>query len=195
VDEAKDELTAMKRPIPEADPVAYSRMKYELENREKASKLSHVLGAFRKNPDTRLAAKSGSPSMETMHPTVPASVPQTAIGGGFGDVGVSTVGDGSALDKLPDARGTPPAPAAGTPTGAAPAGQVTATTPGTATQSPAGGATTATDTTTNPSAPAAAAASQPLPTNHPYPQGKQKKKKDKKKKPEVKPEVKQETAK
>ena len=40
--------------------------------------MSHVWGAFRKNPDTRLAAKSGSPSMETMHPTVPASVPQTA---------------------------------------------------------------------------------------------------------------------
>ena len=92
-DEAKEELTAMKRPVPEADPVAYSRMKYELENREKASKLSHVLGAFRKNPDTRLAAKSGSPSMETMHPTVPESVPKSAGGGGFGDVGVSTVSD------------------------------------------------------------------------------------------------------
>jgi outer membrane protein assembly factor BamD len=196
VDEAKDQLTAMKRPVPEADPVAYSRMKYELENRQKASKLSHVLGAFRKNPDTRLAAKSGSPSMETMHPTVPESVPVSAAGGGgFGDVGVSTVGDKSALDTLPDARANPPAPAGATPgTSAPPAGQVTATTPGTAAQSPAGGATTATETTTNPSAPAAAAASQQLPTNHPYPQSKQKKKKDKKKKtPEVKPDAKAET--
>src|SRR5579883_2548416 len=33
VDEAKDELKAMKRPVPDADPVAYARMKYELENR------------------------------------------------------------------------------------------------------------------------------------------------------------------
>src|SRR5579864_2415699 len=30
-DAAKEELTAMKRPVPEADPVAYARMKYELE--------------------------------------------------------------------------------------------------------------------------------------------------------------------
>src|SRR5581483_5469037 len=78
VDEAKDALKAMNRPIPDADPVAYARMKYELENRQKAGVMSHFWGAFRNNPDTRLAAKSGSPEMETMHPTVPASVPQTA---------------------------------------------------------------------------------------------------------------------
>jgi outer membrane protein assembly factor BamD len=199
-DEAKDELKAMKRPVPDADPVAYARMKYELENRQKASVMSHVLGAFKKSPETRLAAKSGSPQMETMHPTVPASVPVSAAGGGgFGDVGVSQVGGSeSVLDKLPDARANPPAPqtpgAAAPTTPAAPAGTVTATTPGTAAQSPAGGAPTATDTTTNPSAPAAAAASQPLPTNHPMPQGKQKKKKDKKKKTsEVQTDEKSET--
>jgi outer membrane protein assembly factor BamD len=195
VDEAKDELKTMRRPVPEADPVAYARMKYELENRQKASMMSHVWGAFKKNPETRLAAKSGSPQMETMHPTVPASVPQSAAGSGFGDVGATVVGGSdSALDKLPDARANPPAPqapgASPAPAPAAPAGQVTATTPGTAAQSPAGGAPTATDTTTNPSAPAASA-TQPLPTNHPMPQGKQKKKKDKKKKtPEVKTDAK-----
>jgi outer membrane protein assembly factor BamD len=205
VDEAKEELTAMKRPVPDADPVAYARMKYELENRQKAGVMSHFWGAFKKNPDTRLAAKSGSPQMETMHPTVPASVPVAVPAGGVsGDVGISTVGGpNDSLDKLPDARATPPTPqpqgAAAPAAPGAPAGQVTATTPGTAAQTPAGGATTATDSTTNPSAPAASA-TQPLPTNHPMPQGKQKKpKKDKKKKtpevktPEVKTDAKQET--
>jgi outer membrane protein assembly factor BamD len=183
VDEAKDELKTMKRPVPEADPVAYARMKYELENRKKASVMSHVWGAFAKAPDTRLAAKSGSPQMETMHPTVPASVPVTApAGGGFGEVGIDTVGSKSALDTLPDARANPPAPqapgAAPAATAPAPQGQVTATTP----QTPPVGTPAATGTSTNGSAPAAAA-SQPLPTNHPMPQGKpQKKKKDKKKK-------------
>jgi outer membrane protein assembly factor BamD len=182
VDEAKEQLTAMKRPVPEADPVAYARMKYELENRQKAGIMSHVWGAFRKSPDTRLAAKSGTPSMETMRPSVPASVPGTAPAVS-GDVSVEQVnGPNSPLDKLPDARSNPPAPQQPAVSGTAGAtGEVTAT-PGTAAQSPAGGATTATDTTTNPSAPAAATASQPLPTNHPMPQGKQKKKKDKKKK-------------
>ena len=179
-DAAKEQLSAMKRPVPEADPVAYSRMKYELENRQKAGIMSHFWGAFRKSPDTRMAAKSGSPSMETMRPTVPESVPKTAAGGGFGDVGVSTVPDsGAPLDKLPDARSTPPAAQQpGTP---ATSGEVTAT-PGAAAQTPAGGATTATDTATNPAAPAAASAAQPLPTNHPMPQAKGKKKKEKKKK-------------
>jgi outer membrane protein assembly factor BamD len=178
-DTAKDELKAMKRPIPEADPVAYSRMKYELENRQKAGAMSHVLGAFRKAPDTRLAAKSGSPTMDTMHPTVPASVPQVATSVS-GDVGASTLPDsGTALDKLPDARANPPA--ASQPGAAAPpAGQVTATTPG-ATQTPAG-STPAADTSATPPAQGAAATTQPLPTNHPMPQAKGKKKKDKKKK-------------
>jgi outer membrane protein assembly factor BamD len=186
VDAAKDELKAMKRPVPDADPVAYSRMKYELENRQKASKASHVLGAFRKNPDTRLAAKSGSPSMETMHPTVPASVPVAAPVGSFGDVGVSQVPDsGAALDKLPDARANPPAapaPAAPAAPATAPAGQVTATPP--AATAPAGSAPAGDTSATPPSTPAApsAAAGTQLPTNHPMPQPKGKKKKEKKKK-------------
>ena len=182
VDEAKEQLVAMRRPVPEADPVAYARMKYELDNRQKAGIMSHFWGAFRKSPDVRMAAKSGTPSMETMRPTVPESVPRTAPAV-TGDVSVEQVsGPNSPLDTLPDARGTAPgapAPAAQPPAAPGTAGQVTATTPGTAAQSPAGGATTATDTATNPSAPAAAAA-QPLPTNHPMPQAKGKKKKEKK---------------
>jgi outer membrane protein assembly factor BamD len=182
VEAAKEELTAMKRPVPEADPVAYARMKYELENRQKASLMSHFWGAFRKSPDTRTAAKSGTPQMQTLRPTVPMSVP-VAAPAGVSDIGITTVPEaGSALDTKPDARANPPSgqpPATGAPP---PAGDVTATTPATGAQTPAGGATTATPTSADPPAPKAEAASQPLPTNHPMPQPKAKKKKDKKKK-------------
>ena len=37
-DAAKKKLEAMKRPVPQADPVAYARMKYELENRNAPNK-------------------------------------------------------------------------------------------------------------------------------------------------------------
>jgi hypothetical protein len=79
-----------------------------------------------------MAAKSGTPAMEPLRPTIPASVPLPAeAGGGFqGDVTVQQVGANSALDTQPDARqgrtaeGTQPAaaaPAQGSAEGTAPA--------------------------------------------------------------------------
>lgn len=104
-DEAKQRLKDMELPIPEADPVALARMKYELENQEKAGIWSHAFGIFKRGPDTRMAAKSGSPSMEPARPTLPDSVPLPAATAGFtGDVTVSTVSDSTALDTKPDAR-------------------------------------------------------------------------------------------
>src|SRR5262249_46675697 len=44
VDEATAKLKAMNRPVPEADPVAYSRMKYEQENRVTRSLLGKAWG-------------------------------------------------------------------------------------------------------------------------------------------------------
>jgi outer membrane protein assembly factor BamD len=137
VESAREKLNAMKRPIPEADPVAYARMKYELENREKPGMMSHVWGVFRKSPDVNAAAKSGSPPMTGMRPGIPASVPPAAAGqtGVSADVSVSTVSDPSALDQRPDARANPPAaapaetpapaPPAAAPEGAAPAAAAT----------------------------------------------------------------------
>ena len=72
---AKQKLQAMKRPVPEADPVAYARMKYELENRTNPSKVNRIMDTFRRNPDIHLAAKSGSPSMTILRPGIPVSVP------------------------------------------------------------------------------------------------------------------------
>ncbi len=90
-DAAKDKLTAMKRPVPEADPVAYARMKYELENRSKSKFYTNALDMFKRSPDTRLAAKAGTPAMTSLRPTIPASVPQVpggaAPGGAAGSVG------------------------------------------------------------------------------------------------------------
>ena len=50
-DEAKARLEEMKRPVPAADPVAETRMKYELENREKRSILSKAWGPFSGHPE------------------------------------------------------------------------------------------------------------------------------------------------
>jgi len=127
VDEAKSKLEQMEKPIPEADPVAYARMKFELENRKKAGIVRKTLNVLSKSPDVRMAAKSGTPSMDGLRPTTPASVPVVAAGGTgvTADVSVQTVNDSSTLDKSPDARANPPAPAATAPAGATPAGTTT----------------------------------------------------------------------
>jgi outer membrane protein assembly factor BamD len=124
VEEAKKKLGSLEMPVPEADPVAYNRMKYELENRDKPSLSSTAFGIFKRGPDVRTAAKSGTPAMEVFRPSVPVSVPVPGeTGAGFtGDVTVQQVTDSTALDTQPDARqgraadGTAPgAPAAGPP--------------------------------------------------------------------------------
>jgi len=152
VDEAKKKLEAMERPIPEPDPVAYARMKYELENLDKPGMMSHFWGIFRKSPDVRLAAKSGTPAMESLRPSIPASVPPAAAGttGVTAEVSASVVSDSTALDTNPDARRNPPS------------------------QQPPGAESQA---AAQPSAQPATTESQPLPTNRPAP--KQKKKKEK----------------
>lgn len=117
VEEATKELQAMNRPVPQSDPVAYARMKYELENRQKEGMMSHALGIFKHSPDTRAAAKSGTPAMAANRPTIPLSVPAAATPTtGTSDVSVQTVTDSTALDTKPDARQNPPA-AGGQPAG------------------------------------------------------------------------------
>jgi outer membrane protein assembly factor BamD len=128
-DEAKKKLTELEMPIPQADPVAYNRMKWEAENRTKPSIVAKSMNLVKRGPDVSSAAKSGEPAMTTLRGTVPVSVPTTRGTPGFtGDVTATTVGgDASALDKLPDARTNPPAagteakPADVTPEGAKPA--------------------------------------------------------------------------
>jgi outer membrane protein assembly factor BamD len=159
VDEAKRRLKDMEAEIPEADPVSYARMKYELENITEPGTMSKFWGTFAKSPDVTRAAKSGQPAMTSLRPTIPVSIPVpggTPAGTGVTDVTVSTgAADTSALDTKPDARLNQPAAA-----GAAPAG---ATTP--------------------PAAGDAAAPAQPVQSEAPAQTGKDaKKKKDDKKK-------------
>ncbi len=103
---AKERLTALKRAIPAADPGAYARQKYELENRTKAGIISKSIGLVSGHPDTRMAAKMGTPAMTTIRPTVPVSVPNIAAGGqnGISDVVGGVVQDSANLDKSQDAR-------------------------------------------------------------------------------------------
>jgi outer membrane protein assembly factor BamD len=118
-DNAKQKLKEMEMPIPEPDPVALNRMKYEIENRHAAGIFAKALGIFSHGPDVRMAAKSGTPTMERPKPTIPASVPPPTAGAGFsGDVTASTVSDSTALDTNPDARQVKPgsAPAQPLPT-------------------------------------------------------------------------------
>jgi outer membrane protein assembly factor BamD len=127
VEEAKARLEEMKRPVPEADPVAYARMKYELENRTNRSLIGKVWGPFSGKPDTSMAAKSGSPQMTGFRPSIPVSVPPVAAGTtGVTDVGVSVPTDPSAIDKNPDARLNSPGAAGSGTNGAAPASSGTA---------------------------------------------------------------------
>ena len=148
VDEARKRLTEMEMVVPEADPVAYNRMKYELENRQKPSLTSTAFGIFKSGPDVRTAAKSGTPAMEPLRPTIPASVPipgEAGAAGFQGDVSVQQVGPNSALDTQPDARQG----RAGE-TGAAPAEQPAA--PGAAAQPAASGQDAAAATAATPAA-------------------------------------------
>jgi outer membrane protein assembly factor BamD len=156
-EEAADKLKAMNRPVPEADPAQYAWEKYELENKGRIGLRSKLLDAFRHSPETRMAAKSGTPVMTTLRPPVPLSVPAAAAitpaqGTGTSDVTVQTVSDTTALDTKPDARALPPGGA----TAATPAGG-TATATGTAAGE--GSAARSADN-------ASTASAQPLPMNH-----------------------------
>ncbi|HLJ48924.1 MAG TPA: outer membrane protein assembly factor BamD [Bryobacteraceae bacterium] len=169
VDDAKKRLQEMEMPVPEADPAALALMKYNQEHRDKGSMVGRSLDFMRRGPDVRAASKTGSPAMENVRPSVPASVPTPAGATGFnGEVTATTVSGGSALDTQPDARSNPSA------TGAIPG--AAATTPATGT------GTTGTQGAT-PGAPAAGAtAPEPLPMNATYqPKGKPKKQKKPKK--------------
>jgi outer membrane protein assembly factor BamD len=145
-EDAKAQLVAMKRPVPEADPVQISRMKYEQENHTRRGMMSKSLGIFSGKPDMTQAAKSGTPPMQGLRPTIPKSVPASAQPTlGTNDVtisqpgGASTAIDTGAEVRSPAAAGgaapadtaAPGAPAATNPPATATAPGTTPTAPGT----------------------------------------------------------------
>ncbi len=171
-DEAKERLTALKRPVPASDPAAIARMKYEQENFRKNGMMHNAMSIFKRGPETNTAAKTGTPAMTAMRPPTPVSVPAvaaTGIGGGTGggatssDVGVTVNPNATDIDSKPDARQNPAAPTVANAEAAAAAAPATA--PGAApATAPAPGAEVA-------------ASQQPLPTNRPNIVTKPKKKK------------------
>jgi len=176
VDPAKKKLQEMEMDIPQPDPVAVARMQYEKENYVRSSMLKRSTAFLTRGPDVSHAAKSGTPAMTTLKPSIPASVPipveaLTPAGTGTGaagatDVTISTgVAKDSSLDSKPDARMTPPTAA-----GAAAAPAATPAVSG------AGAAAT----------PQAATAPEPLPMNHTG-NGKAVKRKEPKKDKKAKP--------
>ena len=119
-DPAKKKLKEMEAEVPEADPVAVARMQYDKENFTKPSTFRRTLGFMARGPDVSSAAKSGSPTMTSLRPSIPASVPIPVDASGAGSVTDVTIqpgtpADTTALDKNPDARMTPPATPAAAP--------------------------------------------------------------------------------
>jgi outer membrane protein assembly factor BamD len=109
---AKKKLQEMEMTVPEADPTAVARMKYEAANHEEPGRFHKVTGFMRRNPDVSDAAKTGAPTMDPPKREIPESVPKTADAAAppfNGDVTVAPVNGPSALDTQPDARPTPPA--------------------------------------------------------------------------------------
>jgi outer membrane protein assembly factor BamD len=141
-EDAKAQLMAMKRPVPEVDPVQLARQKYENENHSRPKLPTRALSVFSGKPDMSQAAKSGTPPTEGLRPTIPVSVPAAAQSTlGTNDVTISQPGANSAIDKGEEVRSpaaaggaaapaNPPAEGAASPGAAAPApAKPTATTP------------------------------------------------------------------
>lgn len=132
--QASKRLEDAEQPVPQADPTALARMKYERENYTKPSVTARSMGWMRSAPNVSHAAKEGAPTMTDPKRTIPGSVPlpvQTdqasagSAGGANTDVSAQTLnGNSSALDNKPDARSgsastsdtAAPAPGAGLPT-------------------------------------------------------------------------------
>jgi outer membrane protein assembly factor BamD len=123
VDEAKKKLKELEMPIPQPDPAAYARMKYELDHRTKLGMRARAFDLIRRGPDVHNAAKSGAPAMTSLRPTVPVSVPAVIEqNAGFqGDVNAQTISatQSSDLDTKPEARKNPPAAGVTPPSGPA----------------------------------------------------------------------------
>lgn len=155
-DGAKKKLESLEIAVPEADPAAVARMKYEKENRTKESMYRRSTELFRRGPDVSAAAKAGTPTMTNPKATIPASVPTPAGATGVTDVTAAPVTDPTALDTKPDARLNPPGQTAST--AAKPAAD--SSTPGTGSSTPSSAPAS---TTTTPASGKPAATSGPAP--------------------------------
>ena len=122
-DQAKKKLRELELEVPEADPGAVARMKYEAENRTKQSKIQAVTSFIKGSPDVSSAAKIGTPAMSAPRQSIPANVPlpqASGVAGFQGDVTVAPVTNAS--------TSTTPAGATASIDGAKPAADATSST-------------------------------------------------------------------
>jgi outer membrane protein assembly factor BamD len=97
-DQAKKKLRELELEVPEADPAAVARMKYEQENRTKPGVFRSATGFLRPSPDLSMAAKTGAPAMTAPKQNIPVTVPsaeQQGAAGFKGDVTVAPVTNAS----------------------------------------------------------------------------------------------------
>ncbi|MBV9082654.1 MAG: outer membrane protein assembly factor BamD [Acidobacteriaceae bacterium] len=112
--DAKKRLEDMELPVPQADPTAIARMKFDEDNYRRPGLFARSTSFMRSSPDTSHAAKQGSPTMTDPKRTIPASIPvpnNTEIAGagagsgsGTTDVTATTASNTTALENKPDAR-------------------------------------------------------------------------------------------
>jgi outer membrane protein assembly factor BamD len=112
-EDAKKQLAELEMPIPQPDPEAVAREKYNQEHYQPPSMLARLTGWMHSGPDVSHASKIGQPTMHDPARTIPVSIPvanteeasNTGSGGGTTDVTASTVSaTDTSLDKKPDAR-------------------------------------------------------------------------------------------
>lgn len=130
-EQARKKLQSLELPVPEADPKAVARMKYDQENYHRPGMLHRATAFISGKPDVSHSAKTGEPTMENPKPSIPVSIP-LPVQAGVNEVTVAPVTDPTALDKLPDARSNPAGsggPSTPPATGAKPATPPPATTP------------------------------------------------------------------
>ncbi len=99
VEEAKERLTAMGSPIPEANPAAVARMTYEDTHGQSPGLFSRMMGAFIRRPNVSAAqGKIGLPTMTTQGPAQAAAFP-----GGSPPTGSSGTESASSSSSSPPA--------------------------------------------------------------------------------------------
>jgi outer membrane protein assembly factor BamD len=105
-DLAKKKLRELELEVPEPDPAAVARMKYEAENRTKQTKVQAVTSFIKGSPDVSAAAKTGTPTMTAPKQSVPANVPATVASGAAGFQGDVTVAPVAGTSTTPAAGAT-----------------------------------------------------------------------------------------
>ncbi len=86
VGDAKAKLTAWKKPIPEPDPEALKRMKYDQEHRDSTSRFDSALGLLKRKPDVTATSHSGDPLKVHLPPPPPGPEPTTGAGVATGEI-------------------------------------------------------------------------------------------------------------